>query len=93
MRTARAGTGGDRRGPERCRVRWRLPGLLLGGLSSGFCRSKARTRLPRTLAAGCSQPKRRTRGKPARQDVLEEAADELERLQIDEAGLPVVLSR
>ena len=51
--------------------------------SRGGSWSRARTRLSLARPPGCNQPKRRTRWKPRGQDVLEEAAEELEGFEVD----------
>jgi hypothetical protein len=57
---------GDTTGGGSWRVGWAggCHVCFSAGVSSGFWRSNARTRLARTLAAGCNQPKVRTRAKP-----------------------------
>ena len=63
------------------------------GVSTGGFPSRARTRLARTLAAGCNQPKVRTRAKPRGKTCCKKRLIQTSGSSVIAAGWPVLLSR
>ena len=78
---------------------WRVGGeggfhvCFSAGVSSGFSRSNARTRLARTLAAGCNQPKVRTRANPRGKVCWRKRVMNSRGSSLREVNLRVLLSR